>query len=108
MQPAIETGTFALDSATRLLERLAYQINATVHTPDAKAIHDLRVAIRRFSQSLALFKQVFSGKDVKKIRRRLNNLMELTNEARDCDIAAEMLVKSELPGAAALQEPLRQ
>ena len=42
----METGTFASDTVTKLLERLSYQISATVHGPDVEAVHDLRVAIR--------------------------------------------------------------
>ncbi len=103
----METGTFASQSVTKLLERLAYQVNHTLHAGDADAVHDLRVAIRRFDQSLALFKPAFAGKEVKKIRRRLKDLMELTNEPRDCDVGAELLAKAELPGAPALLEQLR-
>src|SRR6478672_5718881 len=100
----METGTFAVGSVTKLLERLAYQVNHTLHAGDAESVHDLRVAIRRFSQSLAIFKDVFAGKDVKKIRRRLKELIELTNEARDCDVGIELLPESDLPGAPSLVE----
>ena len=78
----MDTGTFAVDSATKLLERLAFQIHHVRQNGDVEAVHDLRVAIRRFGQSLVLFKDVFAGKDVKKIRRRLKELMKLTNEPR--------------------------
>src|SRR4051794_32128264 len=103
----METGTFAVDSATKLLERLAYQIHHTLHASDAEALHDLRVAIRRFGQSLAAFKHVFAGKDVKKMRRRLKDLRDLTNEPRDCDVGIQLLTESKLPGAAALIQGLR-
>jgi CHAD domain-containing protein len=104
----METGTFAVDSGTKLLERLAYQIHHTLRTGDAEAVHDLRVAIRRFTQSLTLFKPVFAGKDVKKIRRRLKDMMELTNEPRDCDVGIELLSESELPAAPVLIEQIRK
>jgi CHAD domain-containing protein len=106
MPPSVESGTFAADSVTRLLERLAYRVTAAAHTHDEASIHDLRVAIRRFSQSLTLFKDLYGAKERKKIRARLKRLMELTSEVRDCDVAAELLKKSELAGAAALEERL--
>src|SRR5437763_2583064 len=104
----METGTFAAQSATKLLERLAYQVHRTHQSRDAEAVHDLRVGIRRFGQSLALFKDVFGSKEVKKIRRRLKSLMELTDEVRDCDVAIELLADSKLPEAPLLVEQVRK
>jgi CHAD domain-containing protein len=101
------TGTSASESVTKLLERLAFEVNHTLHAGDADAVHDLRVSIRRFSQSLALFKPAFGAKDVKKIRGRLKELMELTNGPRDCDVALKLLPKSGLPAAAALEPAIR-
>jgi CHAD domain-containing protein len=104
----MDTGTFAADSVTKLLERLAFRIHHVRQNGDVEAVHDLRVAIRRFGQSLVLFKNVFAGKEVKKIRRRLKELMKLTNEARDCDVGIELLSESELAGAPSLVERLRK
>ena len=85
------TGRSASETATRLLERLAYQVNHTVHSADAESVHDLRVAIRRFAQALAVQKAAFPGRGIKKIRRNLKELMELTSPARDCDVALKLL-----------------
>src|SRR4051812_21720829 len=104
----MDTGTFAADSVTKLLQRLAFQIHHVRQNGDIEAVHDLRVAIRRFGQSLLLFKDVFAGKEVKKIRRRLKKLMKLTNEPRDCDVGIELLPDSELAGAPSLVEELRK
>lgn len=101
------TGSHASESVTKLLERLAFEVNHTLHAGDADAVHDLRVSIRRFSQSLVVFKDAFPSKDVKKIRRRLKELMELTNGPRDCDVAMKLLPKSELKSAAALEPAIR-
>src|SRR5262252_3651722 len=103
----MRTVTFASEFAIRLLERLAYQVNHAVHSSDADSIHDLRVATRRFAQSLSLFKGAFPTKEVKKIRRRLSELMDLTNAPRDCDIALKLVPKSELPGAQTLEPAIR-
>jgi CHAD domain-containing protein len=103
----MQNGTHGPEPVVKLLERLAYQVNHTLHTPDADSVHDLRVAIRRFSQSIALYKPAFATRDVKKIRRHLKDLLERTNEARDCDVALELLHKSELTEAAALEQPVR-
>jgi CHAD domain-containing protein len=103
----MQTGTFASESVTKLLERLAYQVHHTVHTADVEAVHDLRVSIRRFAQSLYLFKAAFTAKEVRKIRGRLKELMDLTNGPRDCDVALALLQKRKLPGTPALEQAIR-
>ena len=67
----IETRKFASDQADRRLGQLAFQVNQTVKSRDAEAVHDLRVAVRRFSQVLRVFKPCFRGKEPRKIRREL-------------------------------------
>jgi CHAD domain-containing protein len=104
----MQTGTFASESVTKLLERLAYQVNRTVHTANVEAVHDLRVSIRRFAQSLYLFKSAFTAKEVRKIRGRLKELMDLTNGPRDCDVALALLAKRKLPLAPALEQAIRE
>jgi len=89
-----ETGKFAYEQAYRRLGRLAFQINQTIRSRDAEAVHDLRVAIRRFSQVLRVFKPCFRGKEGRKIRRQLKQIMDLAGEVRNCDIALKLLAKS--------------
>ena len=88
---------------TKLLERLAFQVSGTRHSHDPEAIHDLRVAIRRFTQSLTVFKPCFVGKELKKIRRCLSHIMDLAGEVRDCDIALEYVSELRSPETAALE-----
>jgi CHAD domain-containing protein len=84
-----------------LLRRLAYEVNRAAKNADDEAIHDLRVAIRRLSRCLQLFKQFYPGRSSKKVRRRLSDLMDAAGAVRDCDIAAKLLeqagVKRESP-----------
>ena len=91
----IETRKFALDQADRRLGRLAFQINRTLKSRDAEAVHDLRVALRRFSQVLRVFKPCFRGKEVRKIRRELKQIMDLAGDVRNCDIALKLMAKSQ-------------
>jgi len=72
---------------------LAFQINQTVKSRGVEAIHDLRVATRRFSQVLRVFKPCFRGKESRKIRRELKQIMELAGEVRNCDIALKLVSK---------------
>src|ERR1044071_814991 len=93
----------ASDLSIKLLERLAYQINVTVHSHHPEPIHELRVAVRRFQQALALFKHHFPSRELKKMKRRLKDLMDRSGPIRDCDIATKILTKSQLEGAAPLK-----
>jgi CHAD domain-containing protein len=74
-----------------LLRRLAYQVSRAAKSGDAESIHDLRVAIRRFSRCLRVFSQFYPGSSWKKIRRRLSMLMAAAGAVRDLDIAMELL-----------------
>ena len=89
-----ETFPFAVAQANRLLGRLAFVIGRAARSPGPDAIHDLRVAIRRFQQALAVFAPCFPAKDTKKTGRRLKRLMALAGEVRNCDIAARLLSRS--------------
>jgi len=73
--------------------RLAFQISRTIQSPDADTVHDLRVAIRRFTQVLVVWKPCFAPKKTKAIRRRLKSIMAVAGEVRNCDIAAKLLSK---------------
>jgi CHAD domain-containing protein len=77
-----------------LLRRLAYQVSRAAKSGDADSIHDLRVAIRRFSRCLRVFAQFYPDGSWKKIRRRLSELMELAGAVRDVDIAMEFLANA--------------
>jgi len=91
----MDTRTFAVTQTGRLLKRLAFQVNATIHQHGADAIHHLRVAIRRFSQAVAVFKPWFPQKESRKIRRRLKEILALAGAVRDCDIALAILAAHE-------------
>src|SRR5579871_6167025 len=76
-----------------LLTRLTFEIHRAAKTPGPAEIHDVRVSIRRFSQGLLLFKDLFPSWEVKKIKKRLKRMMRLTSEIRNRDITLEYLTK---------------
>lgn len=102
MALTMETREFAGQNTTRLLGRLAFQMNHTIKSPDPEAVHDLRVAIRRFTQTLSVFKPCFPGKETRKLRRRLKKLMLLAGAVRNFDIALKLIAKSRSSDAAKL------
>jgi CHAD domain-containing protein len=82
---------YALQQTRTLLRRLAYQVSQTVRSGNPDSVHDLRVAIRRFQQCLRAFRQYFPKHGVKRVRRRLRDILALAAKVRDHDIALELL-----------------
>jgi CHAD domain-containing protein len=101
-------GDFVGETTAKLLERLAYQVNTTLHSHQAEPVHDLRVAIRRFNQALLTFHGALPGREVKRIRRKLKGLLDAAGDVRDCDVLAKMLAKRNLRGAASLKRKLQE
>ena len=87
---------YVLEQMNRLLTTLAFQIHRAAKKPGADEIHDLRVSIRRFSQGLLLFTEFFPKWEVKKIKRMLKRMMQLTSEIRNRDIALEYLAEQKV------------
>jgi CHAD domain-containing protein len=82
---------FAVEQAGKLLKRLHAQIDRAAEKGDPDSIHDLRVAIRRFTQCLRIFPEFFPRPKARKTRKRLKGIMNLAAEVRDRDIALELL-----------------
>jgi CHAD domain-containing protein len=82
---------FAHSQVSTLLRRLAAQVKRTADTADADSVHDLRVAIRRLSRALRSFAQFFPGKQWRRIRAKLSNLMAAAAAVRDSDVALELI-----------------
>jgi CHAD domain-containing protein len=86
---------YAIDQMNRLLTRLAFQVHRAAKKPGPDEIHDLRVSIRRFSQGLQLFSDFFPKWEVKKIRKMLKRMMQVTSSIRDRDITLEFLAETQ-------------
>jgi CHAD domain-containing protein len=84
---------FARRQANRLLTDLRRKLARAAESAGPPAVHELRVAIRRFLQVLAAFKAAFPAHQRKKIHRKLKQVMDPAGEARNCDIAAILIPK---------------
>ena len=90
-----------------LLRRLAYEVNHAAKSGDADSVHDLRVAIRRFSRCLRTFDQFYPRHVGKRCRRELSELLGAAGEVRDRDIALEMIAKAGISARASIVTRLR-
>lgn len=91
----------------RMLRRFEFEMNRAARTGSAESIHDLRVAIRRLSQGLRLFRQFFPRGAHKRIRRALKTITAQAARVRNCDVALELLDKAGLAADSPLAERLR-
>lgn len=83
-----------------LLRRFAFQLSRAARSGDEDSIHDLRVAIRRFSRCLRAFSDFYPDHAAKRIRRELSALMKTAGEVRDRDIALELLAAAKVTATA--------
>jgi CHAD domain-containing protein len=93
--------------AQRQLRQLSLRVNRAIKAPNADAIHDLRVAIRRFTQAVAVCQHYFRSPDLPKNRKRLKKIMTVAGEVRNCDVALKLVSKFRVPHAVHLQAKLK-
>jgi len=98
---------FAEVSLAARLTKLVEQVERCYATPDPDAVHDLRVAIRRFSQALRIFKTLLDAKAVKQMRCALKRVMDAAAIVRDLDVGIERLIEEGLREEDALLEEMR-
>ena len=85
---------YAQQQIAARIGKLAAQARLAVERPDADAVHDLRVAIRRLSSALKAFAECLPDKAAKQVRRELSGLMDKAAEVRNRDITMELLEKA--------------
>jgi CHAD domain-containing protein len=73
-----------LDEAGQGLERLT-------HPEDTEALHDFRVALRRLRTTLRAYRPQLEGSVPRRLRRKLRDVAEATNSARDAEVALTWL-----------------
>jgi CHAD domain-containing protein len=110
MKPATKSlAKFAEAHAAERLKTLAANLRkARAHPGHAGPIHYLRVSIRRFTQTLRVFRDLWDHRHYRKMRRRLRKLMDLCGAVRNCDIAIEILAAAGVPAAQDLQDCLEK
>lgn len=107
MATPTDTRKFAREQAGRLLGRLAFQANHTIKSRDSVAVHDLRVAIRRFTRLLKIFQLCFDGKETHKLRRRIKKVLDLATDVGRYDTALKVIAKSPRLDGAGLRSKLQ-
>ena len=99
---------FAQRQTGVLLRTFVARLREVAGSDDPEKIHDLRVAIRRFSRGLRHFAPYYAGDGWKRLRRQLRVAMRLAGAVRDRDIALEYLAKAGVAPRAAIVNRLKR
>jgi len=91
-----------------LLRRFAYEVGHAAKSQNTDAVHDLRIAIRRLDNCLRLFALFYPRHSAKRIRRRLDGLVQLAGAIRDFDVALDLLAKGGMSPRSLLAARLRE
>jgi len=107
MVATTEIRKFAAEHAQKLLGQLAFEINRVTKSRDPESVHDLRVSLRRFSQTLQLFRDFFPGRKMHKIGLRVKKVMRYADELRSLDTTLRLLSKAHRSGSSTLRSKLQ-
>ncbi len=80
-----------------LIDKVAEQGRLAETDTTGDGVHDLRVAIRRLAENLRVFEDLFPRGAAKKVRKELRAAMRLAGDARNHDIAAELMRRAKVP-----------
>jgi CHAD domain-containing protein len=93
---------FARQETARRMSRVLFELRNCRQSLDEKRIHDLRVALRRFIETLRVMKDLLPPKEAKRIRRALGDLMDPAGKVRNYDITIGLLRDAGAPLDSAL------
>jgi CHAD domain-containing protein len=87
---------FARNRLLLLLGRVHQEWQRCAECSDADAVHDFRVSLRRFGETLRLFRPLMPRTGSKQVRSERRQVMQLAGNTRDVDIAREAFVSSDI------------
>jgi CHAD domain-containing protein len=99
---------YVQSQVTALIQQVRQECDRAALETSDEAIHDLRVAIRRLSENLRVFKDLFPKGAAKAVRRDLKAAMKLAGETRNHDIARELMTKARVPVTTELKKGREQ
>lgn len=77
--------------------KLDGQIELALKSCGEDEVHDFRVAVRRTSQALRVFGDLFPAKQARRMRKSLKPALDAAAHVRDLDVDSDLLVKLGLP-----------
>jgi len=97
----VEYASLARTKTLNNFERFSKEVARATDNPDADAVHDLRVSIRRLSQALDVFDGAVPAGIRKKLQKSTGSILGAAGDVRDLDIARELIGDGARDGLAA-------
>jgi len=88
---------FSAEQSTGFLRSLMLEARRAAESGGIEAVHDLRVAVRKFRQILKVLKRWVPREESQLLRTEMKELMTRAGEVRDRDIAVALLRKIHVP-----------
>lgn len=88
---------FSAEQGGGFLRSLMLEAGRAVKSGGIEAVHDLRVAVRKFRQILKILKPWLPPEESQLLRGEMKDLMARAGEVRDLDIAVDLLRKLHVP-----------
>jgi CHAD domain-containing protein len=88
---------FSAEQSSGFLRSLNLHAAHALKFPGIEAVHDLRVAVRRFRQVLKILKPWLPHEESRLLRRELKELMGRAGDVRDFDISLHLLRSLQVP-----------
>ena len=88
---------YAAAQTATLLDTAARAVSAAAKSPDAEAVHKMRVSIRRLQQAMRLFAQFLKKRGAARVRKQLKQIMTAAGELRNFDIAIPLVKRLGTP-----------
>jgi CHAD domain-containing protein len=95
---------FAYRQMEDRLRRVVAQVEETLRLPDEEAVHQVRVATRRFRAALDIFRDYFPRSERARVKQEIRELFALAGEVRNRDIASGLLAEGAPETAAYLHQ----
>jgi len=99
---------YAASQVAARIGRLAFELRNARRKASDSGIHDLRVAIRRLTETLRVFESAFPEKEARKVRKQLREIMKSAGAVRELDIALELAAAASVPPDSSLAAALHR
>lgn len=98
---------FATKQLSHLLDRASKAVRSCSEQITEEAIHDLRVSLRRFDETLRAFKALFPKPHYQIVHKEVREILRAAGQARDIDIALAAFHQAQITPSSALSAQLK-
>ncbi len=98
---------FVSEQLSAHVEKVRAMVVATRASPDAESVHQLRVSIRRLTETVRSLEEWVKPRRAAKLRARLRPVMKAAGVTRNLDIACDLCLEAPVASADGVGEALK-